>query len=131
MNIRPEHLSAIRRLGYTDTEASFLYLVATHSGYFMARQFLSFTGAHWGKRTTLFWAKLQTNRHARTEGVRSHADRPGSGRIGFDFTMNLGMADPGNRRSPALGQHHEGADLQCLDRYVAIRRADPCSCCET
>ena len=35
MNIRPEHLSAIRNLGYSDTEARFLYLVATHSGYFV------------------------------------------------------------------------------------------------
>jgi hypothetical protein len=41
--------------------------VATHSGYFVARQFLAFTGAHWGKRTTTFWAKLHANKHARTE----------------------------------------------------------------
>jgi hypothetical protein len=40
--------------------------VATHSGYFVARQFLGFTGACWGKRTALFWNKLQTNQHART-----------------------------------------------------------------
>src|ERR1700736_5756557 len=67
MNIAPAHLTALKALGYTETEARFLYIVATHSGYFVARQFLAFTDAHWGKRTTLFWNKLQTKRHARTE----------------------------------------------------------------
>ena len=67
MNIAAAHLAALKALGYTETEARFLYIVATHSGYFVARQFLAFTDAHWGKRTTLFWNKLQTKRHARTE----------------------------------------------------------------
>jgi hypothetical protein len=67
MNIALAHLDALKALGYTETEARFLYIVATHSGYFVARQFLAFTDAHWGKRTTLFWNKLQTKRHARTE----------------------------------------------------------------
>jgi hypothetical protein len=59
-------IDALRALGYTEDEARFLYLVATHSGYFVARQFLGFTGASWGKRTTLFWNKLQASQHART-----------------------------------------------------------------
>ena len=67
MNINPSHLEALKALGYTEAEARFLYIVATHSGYFVARQFLAFTEAYWGKRTTLFWNKLQTKRHARTE----------------------------------------------------------------
>jgi hypothetical protein len=67
MNIKPSHLEALQALGYTEAEARFLYLVATHSGYFAARQFLTFSGAHWGKRTTTFWNKLHTLRHARTE----------------------------------------------------------------
>jgi hypothetical protein len=33
----------LRSLGYTEDEARFLYLVATHSGYFSPRQFLNFT----------------------------------------------------------------------------------------
>jgi hypothetical protein len=32
-------------LGYTEDEARFLYLVATHSGYFSTRQYLGFTRA--------------------------------------------------------------------------------------
>ena len=67
MNIAPAHLDALQALGYTEEEARFLYVVATHSGYFLARQFLGFTGAHWGKRTTLFWSKLERLKHARTE----------------------------------------------------------------
>ncbi|HVN08668.1 MAG TPA: hypothetical protein VMV61_06835 [Patescibacteria group bacterium] len=67
MNIAPVHLDALKALGYTETEARFLYIVATHSGYFVARQFLAFTSAHWGKRTTTFWSKLHANKHARTE----------------------------------------------------------------
>ena len=67
MNIASAHLSALQALGYTKTEARFLYIVATHSGYFVARQFLAFTGAHWGKRTTTLWSKLHTRKHARTE----------------------------------------------------------------
>jgi len=66
-NIKPSHLKALKALGYTEVEARFLYLVATHSGYFTARQFLSFTGAHWGKRTTTFWNNLHSRKHARTE----------------------------------------------------------------
>ena len=66
MNIPQHQLDAIQALGYTESEARFLYLVATHSGYFVARQFLGYTGAHWGKRTTLFWNKLQAGQLART-----------------------------------------------------------------
>jgi hypothetical protein len=57
-------IEAIQALGYTEQESRFLYLVATHSGYFVARQFLGFTQSHWGKRTTLFWSKLQGRQHA-------------------------------------------------------------------
>jgi hypothetical protein len=67
MNIAPVHLDALKALGYTEAEARFLYVVATHSGYFVARQFLAFTNAHWGVRTVSFWNKLHTKRHARTE----------------------------------------------------------------
>lgn len=67
MTISSSHLDALKALGYTEPEARFLCLVATHSGYFVARQFLGFTGSHWGKRTTTFWAKLHAQKHARTE----------------------------------------------------------------
>ena len=67
MNISAAHLDALKAFGYTEEEARFLYIVATHSGYFLARQFLAFTGAHWGKRTTTFWHKLQDRKHVRID----------------------------------------------------------------
>jgi len=64
MKLPQEHIGAIKTLGYTDDEARFLYIVATHSGYFLPRQFIAFTGAHWGKRSQHFTGKLQKNGHA-------------------------------------------------------------------
>ena len=64
MNSAQPQIEAIQALGYTEQESRFLYLVATHSGYFVARQFLGFTQTYWGKRTTLFWNKLQARQHA-------------------------------------------------------------------
>ena len=64
MKIREEHIRAIKTLGYTDDEARFLYVVATHSGYFVPRQFLAFTNTHWGKRSNNFTNKLERSGHA-------------------------------------------------------------------
>jgi hypothetical protein len=83
MNISPAHLDALQALGYTEAEARFLYIVATHSGYFVARQFLTFTGTHWGQRTATFWDKLRTNKHARTERF------PKSGTVYHLFSRRL------------------------------------------
>jgi hypothetical protein len=83
MNIAPADVDALQALGYTEAEARFLYLVATYSGYFTARQFLACTGAHWGKRTTNFWSKIERLRHARTERF------PKSGAIHHLFSRRL------------------------------------------
>jgi hypothetical protein len=97
MNIAPAHLDALQALGYTEAEARFLYVVATHSGYFTARQFLTFTGGHWGKRTTNFWSKIERCRHARTERF------PKSGVFHHLFSRRLyrqiGRENLGNRRA--------------------------------
>jgi hypothetical protein len=75
MNFKEEDIAAVETLGYTTTEAQFLYLVAVHSGYFLPRQFLAFSGAKWGKRSTNFLAKLEGHGHVtwreydRTGGV--------------------------------------------------------------
>jgi len=65
MNIPPEHLSAIRNLGYTDTEASFLYLVATHSGYFTQRHYLTFGSQTKGRLVHQLTTRVLNRRHAR------------------------------------------------------------------
>src|SRR5207253_10388366 len=36
MKIAEEHIVALEGLGYTEEESRFLYIVATHSGYFVA-----------------------------------------------------------------------------------------------
>jgi hypothetical protein len=64
MKIPDEHIHAIQSLGYTADEARFLYIVATHSGYFLPRQFIAFTGASWGKRSQHFTDKLESRGHA-------------------------------------------------------------------
>jgi len=63
MKISDEHISAIQSLGYAPDEARFLYIVATHSGYFMPRQFIACTGASWGKRSQQFTEKLESRGH--------------------------------------------------------------------
>ena len=64
MNIPDRHIAAIKDLGYTSDEARFLFIVATYSGYFVPRQFISFTGARWGKRSNHFTEKLESRGHA-------------------------------------------------------------------
>ena len=54
----------LRGLGYTEDEARFLYLVATHSGYFSTRQFLNFTRAKSGDRSMMFTQKVLGKGHA-------------------------------------------------------------------
>jgi hypothetical protein len=63
MKIAGEHISAIQSLGYTADESRFLYIVATHSGYFVPRQFIAFTGASWGNRSQHFTEKLESRGH--------------------------------------------------------------------
>jgi hypothetical protein len=64
MNIREQDLTAIQELGYTADEARFLYIVATHSGYFQPRQYLAAYGLAWGKRVQRFTGKLESRGHA-------------------------------------------------------------------
>jgi hypothetical protein len=55
-----DHLNRLQDLGYTDREARFLYLAATHSGYFTRHQFLSFTHQTKGCLVHRFTTKLLT-----------------------------------------------------------------------
>jgi hypothetical protein len=50
--------------GYTEDEARFLYLVATHSGYFSTRQYLAFTGAKSGDKSMALTQKVLGKGHA-------------------------------------------------------------------
>jgi hypothetical protein len=83
MTFPQDEVDAIVALGYTPTEARFLYLVATHSGYFTLRHFLDFAGARRGKRSTSFAQKLLRLGHA------SVRDYMGTGSIFHLFSRNL------------------------------------------
>jgi hypothetical protein len=63
MTFDDQDIAAIQSLGYSPDEARFLYLVAVHSGYFVPRQFLTFTGAKWGSRPHNFVSKLEKRGH--------------------------------------------------------------------
>jgi len=54
----------LRGFGYTEDEVRFLYLVATHSGYFSTRQYLAFTGAKSGEKSMAFTQKVLGKGHA-------------------------------------------------------------------
>ena len=94
MNIPENHVALLMELGYSEPEARFLYVVATHSGYFILRQFLNFTGARRGKRSNLFVRKVLNKGHG------SVRDYLGHGSIYHLFSRTLyGQIEKGNRRN--------------------------------
>ena len=66
MSIPNEHLAALCDLGYTEQEARFVHLVATHSGYFTLQQYLDFTGSKKGWSVHQFTTKSTKLGHLRT-----------------------------------------------------------------
>ena len=93
MNIPENHVALLMELGYTEPEARFLDVVATHSGYFILRQFLNFTGARRGKRSNLFARKVLNNGHG------SVRDYLGYGSIYHLFSRTLySQIEKGNLR---------------------------------
>src|SRR5256885_3805362 len=64
MNFPESSLANLSSLGYTEDEARFLYLAATHSGYFSMRQFLQFAGTKSGDKSVAFSQKLLGKGHA-------------------------------------------------------------------
>ena len=83
MKILPIHTEALRYFGYTEEEARFLYLVATHSGYFTCQQFLQFIKTKPGKRSVYFARKVVEKKHASSKEYLRH------GRVFHLFSRNL------------------------------------------
>ena len=75
MQTHEAQIELTKLLGYTEPEARFLHLVATHSGYFLPRQFAAFTGCHRSNRAAQFSKKLTAKRHARVRRL------PATGRV--------------------------------------------------
>jgi hypothetical protein len=83
MKIEEHDIAAIKSLGYTEDEARFLYIVATHSGYFVPRQFISFSEIEWGKRSAKLAQKLESRGHA------CWREYQGTGRVYHLFSKTL------------------------------------------
>ena len=64
MHFPETSIENLRGFGYTEHEARFLYLVATHSGYFSTRQYLAFTGAKSGDKSMPLTQKVLGKGHA-------------------------------------------------------------------
>jgi hypothetical protein len=58
-------ISSLEAVGYLEREASFLYLVATHSGYFLRRQYSRFAGRDGGTLIARFLRKADRHHHIR------------------------------------------------------------------
>ena len=71
MSMTPFQSEGLRLLGYTTRESEFLYLVATHSGYFTSRQFQSFAQTESGSVSHAFVRKLLDRKHASYHAYRS------------------------------------------------------------
>jgi len=56
-------IQSLEAIGYVPREASFLYLVAVHSGYFLRRQYHRFTQREGGRMATRFLRKAHRHRH--------------------------------------------------------------------
>ncbi|MFZ3215054.1 MAG: hypothetical protein WA192_03245 [Candidatus Acidiferrales bacterium] len=115
MTIYESQLANLRRFGYTEVEARFLYLVATHSGYFTVPHFLTFARAKSGKRNAQLVEKLFRLDHARGQRYtrRSVLYHLGSRGI-YDA---IGKAHLRNRRDHKLA--HIKIRLLALDYILA------------
>ena len=71
MSITQFQLEGLHLLGYTKRESEFLFLVATHSGYFTNRQFKSFAQTESGSVSHAFIRKLLERKHATYHAYRS------------------------------------------------------------
>ncbi len=71
MSITRLQIEGLHLLGYTKRESEFLFLVATHSGYFTNRQFKSFAQTESGSVSHAFIRRLLERKHATYHAYRS------------------------------------------------------------
>jgi hypothetical protein len=71
MSMTRFQLEGLQLLGYSRRESEFLFLVATHSGYFTNRQFKSFARTESGSISHAFIRKLLERKHASYHAYRS------------------------------------------------------------
>jgi hypothetical protein len=72
MRIPSEHLEAIRTFGYTEAEATFLYIVAVHSGYFTQRQFGNLIECKPGRPVHAFIERASEKQHLKEIALQNN-----------------------------------------------------------
>ena len=108
-------ISSLEAVGYLEREASFLYLVAVHSGYFLRRQYCQFVQRDWGAWPTRFLEKTSRLHHVRVIEC-------GQGRHIYHLASKpvyqaLGRPDSQNRR--IKGDAYIRSRLMMLDFVLA------------
>lgn len=73
MKILSEHIKILRAFGYTESEARFLYIVATHSGYFTPKQFSEFSDNKSGRAIHSFTNRILSLKHAHERRYQNNA----------------------------------------------------------
>ena len=115
MTIDYDPISSLEAVGYLEREASFLYLVAIHSGYFLRRQYSQFVQCDRGAMPTRFLEKASRLRHLRVIEC-------GQGRHIYHLASKpvyeaVGHPDSQNRR--IKGDSYIKARLMVLDFVLA------------
>ena len=119
MPMVPAQIAPLRSFGYTETESRFLYLVATHSGYFTVRQFLDFAHAKSGKRNAHLIEKLFSQGHATGQRYRRSCVYHLHSRALYDAIDKGALR---NRRNHEI--RHIKARLLALDYILAHSEND-------
>ncbi len=114
-------IPALESLGYTDREAAFLYLVASHSGYFLRRQFDYFTDRNKGSIVMRFLEKASLAGHIESLDYKQgwHVYHIAS------RTIYRLLGDPESQLRRRKGDAQVRARLMALD-YVLENEGDRC-----
>jgi hypothetical protein len=115
MTLDYDPIASLESIGYLEREASFLYLVAVHSGYFLARQFCRFAQGERGALPARFLEKARHLHHIRVIEC-------GRGKHIYHLVSKpvyeaLGRPDSQNRR--IKGDAHIKSRLMALDFVIA------------
>jgi len=132
-------VNALESLGYTHREASFLYLVAVHSGYFVRRQFDYFVDRNRGGLVSRFLEKTRINGHvqlldtAHGRQVYHLFYKPIYRLIGAPDSQNRRVKGDADVRARLMkldyvlendGEHHFASDEEKLQFFSETRGID-------
>lgn len=120
MTLDYDPIASLKSIGYLEREASFLYLVAVHSGYFLRRQYHRFAGRAGGTLVAQLLRKATQRRHIRVIEC-------GHGWHIYHLTSKpvyeaLGRPDSQNRR--IKGDAHTKSRLMMLDFILSNLRTN-------